>query len=124
MSTLVSDKGPVQGQPDLRVHQVLRSCPAEVQDHGHLCRGSCLRAQLRGREGAGPESVVQRQGAEGGRGHHQEVEDCRTPPGAGSGSNVEMLKAFIQTFDLQESEYLALWLDCDREGENIGFEVK
>ena len=34
-----------------------------------------------------------------------------------------ILKATLNLFQYQESEYLALWLDCDREGENIGFEV-
>ena len=33
------------------------------------------------------------------------------------------LKVTLNLFQYQESEYLALWLDCDREGENIGFEV-
>ena len=33
------------------------------------------------------------------------------------------LNIFVCQELASEAEYLALWLDCDREGENIGFEV-
>ena len=38
--------------------------------------------------------------------------------------NLDNLKQMFVQELAAESDYLALWLDCDREGENIGFEVK